>query len=79
MMTSQFQKEISYRITDEDIQAGLTVVETVLKRRFGLTAKEISRLKFSEPGILLKSSEDSVYKKVRSTQKVSYGNEIKMR
>ena len=78
MMTSQFQKEISYRITDEDIQAGLTVVETVLKRRFGLTAKEISRLKFSEPGILLKSSEDSVYKKVRSTQKVSYGNEIKI-
>lgn len=78
MLTSQFQKKISYRITDEDANDGLTVVETVLKRRFGLTAKEISRLKFSETGILLKSRDDAVYRKVRINQMVFYGDEIRI-
>ena len=73
-----YQKEIIYRITDEDVEAGLTTVEKVLKNRLGLTSKEISRLKFSETGILLKSREDEVYRKVRCNQKVTCKDEIRI-
>ena len=69
-----------YTVSKEDCsqQESLTV-EKVLKQRMGLTDREISRIKFAENGILLKTIKADSFGRVRINEKLSAGDTVKIR
>ena len=69
-----------YTVSKEDYeQKGYLTVEKVLKKRMGLSDREISRIKFAENGILLKTGKAESFSRVRISENLSAGDTLKIR